>query len=187
VSSGLPHDGRTEPAPDAIPASGAGALEPASEPPLAREDVERMMAERDEFLRSLQLVKADFDNYRKRVERDRAGVREAAGRDIITELLPVMDNLDRALAALASADAGVRSGVEMVGQQLRALLAARGVSEIEALEMPFDPTVHEAVVQSHSPDYEEGTVVAVIEKGYRHNDAVVRPARVVVAAPHPEA
>ncbi|MEW6582844.1 MAG: nucleotide exchange factor GrpE, partial [Actinomycetota bacterium] len=167
-------------------APGHAGLERAEEAPVSRDELDRLSAERDEFLRSLQLVKADFDNYRKRVERDRAGERPAAGRDLLVELLPVMDNLDRALAALSAADEGVRAGVEMVGQQLRALLQSRGIEEIEALEKPFDPTVHEAVVQSHSPDYEEGTVVAVIEKGYRHNDTVVRPARVVVAAPHPE-
>lgn len=167
-------------------AEASGALEPQPEPDVTREELERLEAERDEFVRALQLVKADFDNYRKRVERDRAGERQAAGRDILVDLLPVMDNLDRALGALDGTDAGVRAGVEMVCQQLRGLLTARGIQEIPALELPFDPTVHEAVVQSHSPDYEEGTVVAVIEKGYRHNDLVVRPARVVVAAPRPE-
>lgn len=158
-------------------------VEVAPQPPPSREELERLAAERDEFLNALQLVKADFDNYRKRVERDRAAERRAAARDLLVELLPVMDNLERALAALADADASIRAGVEMVRDQLAGVLAKHGVVEIEALRQPFDPTIHEAVVQSHSPDHDEGTVVAVIEKGYRHDDTVIRPARVVVAAP----
>jgi molecular chaperone GrpE len=151
--------------------------------PVNHEEYERLLAERDEFLNALQLVKADFDNYRKRVERDRAAERQAAGRDILVEILPVMDNLDRALAALGDADNGVRAGIEMVRGQLAGTLAARGITEIEAHErMEFDPNVHEAVVQSHSPGFPEGTLIAVVEKGYRHNDTVIRPAKVVVAA-----
>jgi molecular chaperone GrpE len=150
--------------------------------------VDQLTAERDEFLNALQLVKADFDNYRKRVERDRATERQAAGRDILMELLPVMDNLDRALAALGEADDGVRHGVEMVRGQLAGTLSGRGITEIEAAEhMPFDPTVHEAVVQSHSPGFDEGTLITVVEKGYRQNDSIIRPAKVVVAAAAPNA
>lgn len=159
------------------------AVEAVDAPAVSHEDYEQIVAERDEFLNALQLVKADFDNYRKRVERDRAAERQAAGRDILLELLPVMDNLDRALAALGDVDDGVRAGVEMVRGQLAVTLAGRGITEIEAGErMAFDPNVHEAVVQSHSPGFDEGTVIAVVEKGYRHNGSVIRPARVVVAA-----
>jgi molecular chaperone GrpE len=144
---------------------------------------EEIAAERDEFLNALQLVKADFDNYRKRVERDRLAERQSAGRDILMELLPVMDNLDRALAALGDGDGAVRSGIEMVRGQLAGTLAGRGITEIDAGErMAFDPNVHEAVVQSHSPGFDEGTLITVIEKGYRHNETVIRPAKVVVAA-----
>lgn len=147
------------------------------------DDFDQIAAERDEFLNALQLVKADFDNYRKRVERDRVAERQAAGRDILMELLPVMDNLDRALAALGEVDKSVRSGVEMVRGQLAGTLAGRGITEIEAKEgQSFDPNVHEAVVQSHSPGFDEGTLIAVVEKGYRQNDSVIRPAKVVVAA-----
>lgn len=174
------------PAPGAPPAPGAGGdhagLEVIEEPPRPDDYVE-IAAERDEFLNALQLVKADFDNYRKRVERDRATERKSAGRDILMELLPVMDNLDRALAALGDVDHGVRAGIEMVRGQLAGTLAGRGITEIEAQErMAFDPTVHEAVVQSYSPGFDEGTLITVVEKGYRHNESVIRPAKVVVAA-----
>lgn len=173
------------PGTDAPPASvpgGETALEPV-DGVSAHEDFDQIAAERDEFLNALQLVKADFDNYRKRVERDRLAERQAAGRDILVELLPVMDNLDRALAALGDVDESVRSGVEMVRGQLASTLAGRGITEIEAQErQTFDPNVHEAVVQSHSPGFDEGTLIAVVEKGYRQNGSVIRPAKVVVAA-----
>lgn len=165
-----------------VPGGDSGNLEPVDGTP-THDDFDQIAAERDEFLSALQLVKADFDNYRKRVERDRATDRQAAGRDILMELLPVMDNLDRALAALGDVDESVRSGVEMVRGQLAGTLAGRGITEIEAQERQvFDPNVHEAVVQSHSPGFDEGTLIAVVEKGYRHNDSVIRPAKVVVAA-----
>ena len=175
------------PSPDPVHTSGstdeAASLNAVDVPVVSHDDYEQIVVERDEFLNALQLVKADFDNYRKRVDRDRATERQAAGRDILLELLPVMDNLDRALAALGDMDEGVRAGVEMVRGQLAGTLAGRGITEVEAEErMAFDPNVHEAVVQSHSPGFDEGTVVAVVEKGYRHNGAVIRPARVVVAA-----
>jgi molecular chaperone GrpE len=160
-------------------------LEVVAEAPVTHDEYQALVAERDEFVKALQLVKADFDNFRKRVQRDRAAERQAAGRDILLELLPVMDNLDRALAALGDEEGSVRSGIEMVRGQLAGVLATRGISEIEAEALPFDPTVHEAVVQSHSPEFQEGTIVAVIEKGYRQSDAVIRPAKVVVATGHP--
>jgi molecular chaperone GrpE len=173
-------DSGAPPAPE--PGGDHAGLEVVEEP--ARPDAfEEIVAERDEFLNALQLVKADFDNYRKRVERDRLAERQSAGRDILMELLPVMDNLDRALAALGDEDGGVRSGIEMVRGQLAGTLAGRGITEIDAGErMAFDPNVHEAVVQSHSPGFDEGTLITVIEKGYRHNETVIRPAKVVVAA-----
>lgn len=169
-------------APRASVSAGDAALAPV-EAVSTHDDFDQIVAERDEFLNALQLVKADFDNYRKRVERDRVAERQAAGRDILMELLPVMDNLDRALAALGEVDESVRSGVEMVRGQLAGTLAGRGITEIEAKErQSFDPTVHEAVVQSHSPGFDEGMLIAVVEKGYRQNDSVIRPAKVVVAA-----
>ena len=143
-------------------------------------DVERMVAERDEYLDALQRLKAEFDNYRRRADRDRVALQRAGVRDLVADLLPVMDNLERALAA-AAADDSVLAGVEMVRGQLAALLTGRGVVEIEAAEQPFDPTFHEAIAQMPSDTHAEGTVMAVMEKGYRHDDVVVRPARVVVA------
>ena len=157
----------------------------AGQAPDVAEDLARVIAERDEYLDQLQRARADFDNYRKRVERERPVLAEAGVRDLVGELLPVLDNLERALEALVAAGdegaAGIVAGVEMVKQQLGGLLAGRGVEEIPAHGEAFDPTVHEAVQGVPSPDHPEGTVVAVVERGYRMSDAVIRPARVVVS------
>jgi molecular chaperone GrpE len=141
--------------------------------------------ERDDYLDQLQRTRADFDNYRKRVERERLLLQEAGVRELVSELLPVLDNLERALEALvASGDeaaAGIVAGVDMVRQQLGGLLSGRGVEEIPAHGEAFDPNVHEAIQGVPSPDHPEGTVIAVVERGYRMSETVIRPARVVVS------
>jgi molecular chaperone GrpE len=150
-----------------------------------QDDLARVSAERDEYLDQLQRTRADFDNYRKRVERERPLLAEAGVRDLVAELLPVLDNLERALEALVAAGdrgaEGIVAGVDMVKQQLSALLVGRGVEEIPAEGLLFDPNVHEAVQGVPSPAHPEGTVVAVVERGYRMSDSVIRPARVVVS------
>ncbi len=166
------------------PAGEAGAAGPEGGDQ-APDDLGRVTAERDEYLDQLQRTRADFDNYRKRVERERPLLQEAGIRDLVGELLPVLDNLERALEALvAGGDAGaadVASGVDMVRQQLAALIAGRGAEEIPAQGAQFDPTVHEAVQAVPAPGQAAGTVVAVVQRGYRMSDNVIRPARVVVA------
>lgn len=153
--------------------------------PAAEEALAQVARERDEYLDQLQRSRADFDNYRKRVERERPLLAEAGVRDLVSELLPVLDNLERALEALVAAGdeaaGGIVAGVEMVRQQLGGLLAGRGVEEIPAAGEAFDPNVHEAVQGVPSPEHPEGTVVAVVERGYRMSDTVIRPARVVVS------
>lgn len=167
------------------PAPEAGAQGPEGEAHDQNDDLTRVSAERDEYLDQLQRTRADFDNYRKRVERERPMLAEAGVRDLVGELLPVLDNLERALEALVAAGdqgaQGIVAGVEMVKQQLGALLVGRGVQEIPAEGQAFDPTVHEAVQGVPSQEHPEGTVVAVVERGYRMSDTVIRPARVVVS------
>lgn len=167
------------------PAPEAGAQGSPAEAHDDTNDLTRVSAERDEYLDQLQRTRADFDNYRKRVERERPMLAEAGVRDLVGELLPVLDNLERALEALVAAGdqgaQGIVAGVEMVKQQLGALLVGRGVEEIPAEGEAFDPTVHEAVQGVPSPEHPEGTVVAVVERGYRMSDTVIRPARVVVS------
>ncbi|MCB0882224.1 MAG: nucleotide exchange factor GrpE [Thermoleophilia bacterium] len=168
------------PAPRAVdaeePAADAAAPEATAEDALA--GVER---ERDQYLDALQRMKAEFENYRKRTDRDRLAQRDAAAREVVLDVVPVLDNLERAVEALGQADATLADGVEMVRQQLSAVLNGRGLQEIEVLGQAFDPTLHDAVSMAPSPE-PEGTIVAVVQKGYRMGDAVVRAAKVVVSA-----
>lgn len=163
---------------DAAPADDDGA-------PVDPADHAEVVAQRDEYLDSLQRLKAEFDNYRRRVDRDREIAQQSGVRDLVGELLPVIDNLERAVAALEGADGQIVTGVEMVRGQLTALLSGRGVEEIAAHAEPFDPTVHEAVAQHPTDEHPEGTVVHVAERGYRLGESVIRPAKVVVAASPP--
>jgi molecular chaperone GrpE len=168
------------------PAGPADAEEPPA--PAERngsEDLARAEAERDQYLDALQRLKAEFDNYRKRTERDRQAVVEGAQRELVRGLLPVMDNLERAVAALGDQGGEIAAGLEMVHGQLAGLLAGHGVEEIEAAGSAFDPNVHEAVAQVPSAEHPDGAVVEVIEKGYRISEHVLRPSRVVVAAMPP--
>jgi molecular chaperone GrpE len=145
-------------------------------------------AERDEYLDALRRLKAEFDNYRKRTDREREAAQLSRVRDLVADLLPVMDNLERAVQALGASEAerGVVAGVEMVKHQLEGLLTARGVEEVDAHARPFDPAVHEAVTQAPS-EHPEGHVAAVIERGFTMREALLRPARVVVSTGAPDA
>ncbi len=146
---------------------------------LARvQDAER---ERDKNLDDLRRVAADFDNYRKRVVREQAQLFTRAGERVVAKLLPVLDDLERALdAAEHHEEAKVLEGVRMTQDALAGLLAAEGVEEI-ATDGPFDPHVHEALMTQRAEGVEAGHVVQVVQRGYRLGDAVLRPARVVVA------
>jgi molecular chaperone GrpE len=147
--------------------------------------VGELEAERDELLNDLKRVAADFENYRKRVARDQESLVARAHERLVKELLPVLDDLERALAAAEEhEEAKLEEGVRLVHQELRDALKREGLAEIET-NGRFDPHVHEALLSQPS-DAEEGCVLEVVQKGYRLGDRVVRPARVVVAAP-PEA
>ncbi len=137
----------------------------------------------EEYLSALQRTAADFDNYRKRVARDAADQAARAGESLVGELLPVLDNLERALdASEHHEEAKVAEGVQFVKQQLVDLLTRRGLAEIDAEPgAPFDPHVHEALSQQPS-EYPEGSIAAVWQRGYRAGNRVVRPARVVVSS-----
>ncbi len=135
----------------------------------------------EEYLQSLQRLKADFDNYRRRVAQDQARWGEAAVAAFVAQLLPVVDNLER--AATASGDAAaVRQGVEMTLRQMREALTSAGIVALEAVGQPFDPGRHEAVARGPAPGMAEGTVAEEYRRGYMMRGAVLRPALVKVAA-----
>jgi molecular chaperone GrpE len=138
------------------------------------------LAERDEAIDRWKRAAADFDNFRKRAQREREEYVTLANERLVKELLPVLDDLERALVAASEhEEAALEDGVRLVHQSLASLLARQGLTEIETAGA-FDPHVHEALLSQPS-DAEEGSVIDVVQKGYRLGDRVVRPARVVVA------
>lgn len=147
-----------------------------------RRDVERLEREladlRDRSLRTL----ADFDNYRKRAERERQEIRRYALMEPVRDLLEVVDNLERAVEAPGSAE-DLKQGVDMILRQLGELLRRYGVAPVEAEGRAFDPAFHDAVSRQESGQVSEPTVAQELQKGYRLHDRLVRPARVVVAVP----
>ena len=145
------------------------------------DDVEQLAAERDEYLADLQRLAAEFDNYRKRATRDQERLVAHAHERLVRELLPVLDDLERALeAAERHEEATLVEGVKLVEQSLRKALAKEGLTEIEA-DGPFDPHVHEALLSQPQAGVAPGSVLEVVQRGYRLGDKVVRPARVIVA------
>jgi molecular chaperone GrpE len=146
------------------------------------EQVAALESERDEHLNDLKRVAAEFENYRKRVLRDQESLVARAHERLVKELLPVLDDLERALAAAEEhEEAKLEEGVRLVHRELADALEREGLAEIETTGV-FDPHVHEALLSQPS-DKGEGTVLEVVQKGYRLGDRVLRPARVVVAAP----
>jgi molecular chaperone GrpE len=140
-------------------------------------EVER---ERDERLDDLKRVAAEFDNYRKRVARDQQTLAARAHERLVKELLPVLDDLERALEAAAEhEEAKLEGGVRLVHRELQEALAKEGLEEIET-NGHFDPHVHEALLSQPS-EQDEGAILEVLQKGYRLGERVLRPARVVVS------
>jgi molecular chaperone GrpE len=146
------------------------------------DELAALQAERDELFDRLQRLAAEFDNFRKRNARDNATLAERANERLVKELIPILDDLGRALEAAAEhEEAKLEDGVRLVHRSLGDLLRKEGLAEI-ATEGKFDPHVHEALLSQPS-DAEEGSVIEVVQKGYKLGDKVIRPARVVVAAP----
>jgi molecular chaperone GrpE len=154
------------------------------------DELVKTAAERDEYLALAQRTQADFENYRKRVVRESAGAQERGVASLAKELLPALDNLDRAIADVGAAgEAGGRDdpllqGVRLVRSELSAALARAGVESFSPIGETFDPALHEAIATAEQPPggAPSGTVVEVYQPGYRLAASVIRPARVVVAA-----
>ena len=153
------------------------AEEPEVEETPALSSAEPAQAPDDSYLR----LAADFDNYRKRVAREHAELSIRANERLLNELLPVLDDLERALeAASAHEEAKLEEGVQLVHRSLAALLQRHGLTPIET-EGAFDPHVHEALAAQPGEGAESGSVLQVLQKGYRLGDRVLRPARVIVS------
>jgi molecular chaperone GrpE len=148
-------------------------------------ELEAVRTERDELLDTLQRLQAEFDNYRKRALRDQQSLVARAHERLVKELLPVLDDLERALeAAEAHEEAKLEEGVALVTRAFGDILRKEGLEEIQT-DGKFDPHVHEALLSQPS-EADEGSVLEVIQKGYRLGDRVIRPARVVIAAEAPK-
>jgi molecular chaperone GrpE len=146
------------------------------------DEVADLRRERDDLYDRVLRQAAEFDNYRKRVERERKDLTEYAASRLIEELLPIVDDLERALQAEAGSDAkAYREGVELIHCQLTDLLRSRGVTPMDAVGQDFDPHVHQAVDYAEAPGRRDGEVIAELRRGYRHGDRLVRPALVRVA------
>ena len=138
-------------------------------------------AQAEEYLNLAQRVQADFDNFRRRTKATRAEAFEDGAREFIKQLLPVVDNLERAVAQ-ESGDESLLTGVKLVYKQLMEALEKRGVTVIDRQGQPFDPTLENAVLQGAADEGEPGTVCAVLQKGYKMGDFVLRHAMVKVVA-----
>jgi molecular chaperone GrpE len=179
-----PHGDELE---EALPETGpAGPAEPEEHEQKLERDLEQLTAraeKADEYLELAQRTKADFENYRKRAARETAAAQVRGIAKLAKELLPAVDNLDRALAAAQSENGAdtLVSGIRLVHADVIAALARAGIEPFSPEGEPFDPQHHEAVAQQPVEGAEPGTVVEVYQRGYRLGDAVLRPARVVVA------
>jgi molecular chaperone GrpE len=146
-------------------------------------DQAELKQQRDEYYERLLRKTAEFDNYRKRTDRERIQLSEAAAADLIQELLPLVDDMERALKADAggAATEGIRRGVELIHKQLIETLRKRGVTPIDALGADFDPHFHQAVSHEPADGRREGEVVEEFRRGYMLGDRLLRPAMVKVA------
>jgi molecular chaperone GrpE len=159
--------------------AGGPPVEEAAEEELAAlsAELEATRRERDEYLDALRRLKAEFDNSRKRLERERSRILQAASERLVVELLPVLDNLDRALEA----EGDIREGVHATRDHLVEVLGSEGLVPVASDGQPFDPNVHEAVMGQPSEDHEEGTILQTFQRGYVLNGKPIRIAKVVVA------
>jgi molecular chaperone GrpE len=156
----------------------------AAEPdgPAAAADPQSLQRERDDYYDRLLRKTAEFDNYRKRVERERREQADQSVIDILGELLPVVDDFERALATPAGPAAEIyRKGIELIHSKLQDLLRKQGVRPIEAVGTDFDPNLHQAVSSEESPEHRDGEVVEELRKGYMIRERLLRPAMVKVA------
>ncbi|PYQ54567.1 MAG: nucleotide exchange factor GrpE [Acidobacteria bacterium] len=180
TSSGNGHDDDDRPEGSGNEPRGLAGVDVQPMPPLDREQAEALRRENDELRDQLLRKRAEFENYRKRVERERQQAGAEAVADLLTALIPTLDNLDRALSSAGGGET-LRQGVELTRRELLALLERQGVKVEDPLGQSFDPERHQALSHEVVPGKPEGTVVEVFRKGYSHKDRLLRPALVKVA------
>ncbi|MDX8045937.1 nucleotide exchange factor GrpE [Gracilibacillus sp. S3-1-1] len=149
---------------------------------VANEEVEQLQKEKNDLQDRLLRVQAEYDNFRKRTQKEKEANLKYKSQSIVTELLPVLDNFERALQVEIEDKAakGVVEGLEMVYRQLKTVLNNEGVTEIETENQMFDPNLHQAVMQVEEEGYDSNQIVETLQKGYQLKDRVVRPAMVKV-------
>jgi molecular chaperone GrpE len=154
----------------------------AEAPPAAATEISELQKQRDDLYDRLLRTSAEFDNYRKRVDRERQQANESAAANVMSELLPIVDDFERALKADPGADAeAYRQGLELMYKQMLEVLRRRGVRPIEALGADFDPHFHQAVSYEPADGRRDGEVVEEFRRGYMLGDRLLRPAMVKVA------
>jgi molecular chaperone GrpE len=167
---------------DDLPNPTAPTDEPTDETPAAPPAIEELRREKDALQDRLLRTAAEFDNYRKRIERERRELSDYATTDVLLDLLPIIDNFERALQAPSGGDGDpFRKGIELIHKQMADLLRKRGVTAVDALGADFDPNVHQAVIHEVSSEHREGEVMAELQRGYRLGERLLRPAMVKVA------
>jgi molecular chaperone GrpE len=165
-------------APGAAPAGGPAPQGAPTGPPAGDAGPDGLMVQLAERTADLQRLQAEYANYRKRVERDRLAVREQALANVLSALLPVLDDIGR-----AREHGELTGGFKSVGESLETIAAKLGLDRFGDAGEPFDPRVHEALMHSYSPDVTEPTAVQILQPGYKVGDRIIRPARVAVAEP----
>ncbi len=143
-------------------------------------EIEALKQENEQYLNKLQRSKADFANYRQRVNKEKFGLCRKYKKEVIQEILPVLDNLERALESCDRED-DFFQGVKMIHKQICSVLQQEGVEEIRTEDQEFDPEFHEAVEQVDTDEYDSGMIIEEMQKGYTYQDEVLRPSLVVVA------
>jgi molecular chaperone GrpE len=172
---------------EAATAASAPATADAPASPEVPPEIRERAAKADELYDRLLRLTADFDNYKKRMARDKQEAQRFANEGLLTKLLPVLDNFENALSATQSQAAAseavqaVQQGVAMIHAQLKSLLTEAGLEEINTAGQPFDPNWHEAVTQQESAEVPEGQVLTQLRKGYKYRERLLRPASVIVS------
>ncbi|HEY1294659.1 MAG TPA: nucleotide exchange factor GrpE [Chloroflexota bacterium] len=184
VQRDQPHTPDTDGQPQGPPEPTPEAPEPTDELETLRAELAEIEQKADEYLRLAQRTQADFINYRRRIEEERLQQARDAGLSVLQRLFPILDDFDRAMsnASEAERDSGWGQGLLLVERNLRGLLAAEDVEQIEAKGAEFDPRLHEAVGSTPSAEVAEGHVLHVVRQGYRKGDRVLRPTQVIVAS-----